>query len=64
MKRGWLIVEERIRFPEKKETAPSKTDYLRWIVDNEDLHFGKMALLDGSIVGVLLCYTKSRGDMG
>ena len=59
MKKGWLQVEGMFHFPEKKDTAPSKADYLRWIVDNEGLHFGKIALSNESIVGVLLCYTQS-----
>ena len=58
MKKGWLRIEGQIRFPEKEATAPSKTDYLHWIIDNEGLHFGKIAILNGTIVGVLLCYTQ------
>jgi len=60
MKKGLLRIEGQIRFPEKEATAPSKTDYLHWIVDNEGLHFGKIAILDGTIVGVLLCYTQPK----
>ena len=60
MKKGWLSVEGQITFPKKEATAPSKTDYLHWIVDNEGLHFGKIAISNGNIMGVLLCYTQTK----
>ena len=60
IEKGWLRIEGTVYFPneEKKAVAAPKTDYLRWIVDSEGLHFGKIALLNGSIVGVILCYTQ------
>jgi ribosomal protein S18 acetylase RimI-like enzyme len=60
IEKGWLKIDGEIQFPKNVDTAPSKTDYLDWIVNNKDLHFGKIALVKGSIVGVLLCYTQSN----
>jgi len=60
--KGWLKIEGEISYPykEKKVGASSKTDYLRRVVESKGFHFGKVALLNGSIVGIILCYTQPR----
>lgn len=60
---GELKVDGKISFPlyEEIRSRPPKTDFLGWIVDSRGFHFGKIAYLDDKIIGVLLCYTKSRG---
>jgi len=66
IKKGWLKIEGKIsylfkeEYKEKKSASASKTDYLRWVVDGKGFHFGKIALLDGTIAGVILCYTQPR----
>jgi len=58
MRKGYLRIEGEISNPHKENAVPSKTDYLRWIVDSQGFHFGRIALLGESVVGVLLCYTQ------
>jgi len=57
-KRGYLRIDGRIYYPYEEKKPSSKSDYIRWIVDRKGLHFGKIAVLDGSTVGALLCYTQ------
>jgi len=62
---GELKVDGKISFPlnemRRSGSRPPKTDFLKWIVDSKGFHFGKIACLNEDIIGVILCYTRSRG---
>lgn len=60
---GELRLDGEISYPlhEARSSRPPKTDFLKWIADSKGFHFGKIARLNDKIIGVVLCYTKSRG---
>jgi ribosomal protein S18 acetylase RimI-like enzyme len=60
IEKGYFKIDGKITYSYEDLKSEAKTDYLQWIVDSKGLHFGKIALLDGSIAGVLLCYTQPK----
>ena len=58
LEKGFFRIDGEIHYSYEEEGPSSKSDYLKWIVDSEGLQFGKIAVLNGKILGVLLCYTQ------
>jgi len=66
--KGWLRLEGKLSYPyyEKALSEPPNLEYLYWIIDGasneahygKGFHYGRIALLGESIVGVSLCYTQ------
>ena len=61
IRNGELRVDGRITWLRPEEKASGNTGFLKWIVDSKGYHFGKIVCLNDEIIGVLLCYTKSKG---
>ena len=61
IRNGELRIDGRITWLRAEQKASGNTDFLKWIVDGKGYHFGKIACLNDEIIGVLLCYTKSKG---
>ena len=66
--KGWLRVEGKLSYPdyEKAISEPPNLEFLHWIIDGtsnevhygKGFHYGRIAILGESIVGVALCYTQ------
>ena len=60
IEKGYFKIDGKITYSYEDLKSEAKTDYLQWIVESKGLHFGKIATLDGSIAGVLFCYTQPK----
>ena len=57
IKNDELRIDGKLSWPKHEErmSRPPNTDFLKWIVDSKGYHFGKIALLNNNVIGVLLC---------